>query len=92
MRKRRKRKQTFKNVFSFVVLILLLLGIYTSIHSNYRPIIGSTEDLGKRITIKLSNGATMKTYEKYIIQKNGKMYYKSNLHEMDITGAKIIKQ
>jgi|GEM_PF-4265702 len=51
-----------------------------------------SEHLGNRITIQLPSGAVMTTYESYIVEKEGKLHYKSRLHEMDITGAILIKE
>ncbi|MDP4161803.1 MAG: hypothetical protein Q8906_06605 [Bacillota bacterium] len=47
------------------------------------------EDLGRKVVVHLPNGKDVYTYEKFIIQKAGKLIYKGERNTIDLTGGKL---
>jgi hypothetical protein len=48
------------------------------------------KDLGQKVVIELPAGKNIYTYEKLLIKENGKLYYKGERNEIDLTGGRII--
>ncbi|MFP7444738.1 hypothetical protein SFC50_13720 [Bacillus infantis] len=48
------------------------------------------KDLGQKVVIELPAGKNIYTYENLLIKENGKLYYKGERNEIDLTGGRII--
>ncbi|MCA1039616.1 hypothetical protein LCM00_08920 [Bacillus infantis] len=48
------------------------------------------KDLGQKVVIELPAGKNIYTYEKLLIKENGKLYYRGERNEIDLTGGRII--
>ncbi|MDP4084345.1 MAG: hypothetical protein Q8934_06970 [Bacillota bacterium] len=46
-------------------------------------------DLGKKVVVQMPNGQEVFTYEKLIIKKDGKTYYKGERNTIDLTGGTV---
>lgn len=49
-------------------------------------------DLGNKVVVHLPNGQEVFTYEKLIMKKNGKIYYKGERNTIDLTGGTVTYQ
>ncbi|MFP7296488.1 hypothetical protein [Neobacillus niacini] len=47
------------------------------------------ENLGSQVVIRLPDGKEVFTYENYIIEKDGKTYYKGERNTIDLTGGTV---
>jgi hypothetical protein len=48
------------------------------------------KDYGRKVIIQLPNGNEVLTYENLIVKEDGKMFYKGETHEIDLTGGNIV--
>jgi hypothetical protein len=46
-------------------------------------------ELGKKVVVQLPSGQKVYTYEKLIIVKNGRTYYKGERNIIDLTGGSV---
>lgn len=77
-----------KKLLVLIGLLVILLAI------TYHFTVGisapaTAVDQGRQVTVKLQNGTSMETYEEYIVQKDGKMYYEGDYNTIDLTGAEL---
>lgn len=47
------------------------------------------EILGDKVVIQLPNGQKVYTYDNFIIEKNGKTFYKGERNTIDLTGGTV---
>ncbi|WML44154.1 hypothetical protein [Neobacillus sp. PS3-40] len=47
------------------------------------------ENLGKKVVVHLPNGSDVFTYEKLIVKKEGKTFYKGERNTIDLTGGTV---
>jgi hypothetical protein len=47
------------------------------------------EDPGQKVVIQLPNGQKVYTYDNFIIEKDGKTYYKGERNTIDLTGGTV---
>lgn len=64
----------------------LLFQQYTQRTTQAGPI---DENPGKKVVVSLPNGHEVFTYEKFIVKKGGKTYYKGERNTIDLTGGKV---
>jgi len=46
-------------------------------------------DNGKKVVVVLPNGKKVFTFEKLLVEENGKLYYKGERNTIDLTGGKV---
>ncbi|WP_231575005.1 hypothetical protein [Bacillus sp. B-jedd] len=46
-------------------------------------------DNGKKVVVVLPNGKKVFTFEKLLVEENGKLYYKGEWNTIDLTGGKV---
>lgn len=78
-------------LFLILLGILIIMGIIALQHGGRASVVtgAQTEDLGRKVVVHMPNGQEVYTYEKLIIKKNGKFYYKGDRNTIDLTGGKI---
>lgn len=83
----------WKVPFFFLLLSILIVagGFYLYQQYDQRTIRIDTpnDSPGKKIVVSLPNGHEVFTYEKYIVKKGGKTYYKGERNTIDLTGGKV---
>jgi hypothetical protein len=88
-----KTKQfSWKGPFFFILIfILLTVGFYVGRHfyQSTIKIESPEENLGSKVVIHLPDGKAVFTYENYIIEKDGKTYYKGERNTIDLTGGTV---
>lgn len=76
-----------------IVLMSMILsgGIYIFQHFSHNTIKieSPDEDSGRKVVVHLPNGQEVFTYEKYIVKKDGKTYYKGERNKIDLTGGTV---
>lgn len=67
-------------IFFILIFILLTVGFYVGRHfyQSTIKIESPEENLGSKVVIHLPDGKAVFTYENYIIEKDGKTYYKES--------------
>lgn len=71
-------------------LTCILLGIGLIQYSQKQIKIEAPKiDLGRKVVVHLPNGEEVFTYEKLIIQKEGKIIYKGERNTLDFTGGTV---
>ncbi|MGD6841717.1 hypothetical protein ACQCVH_04275 [Bacillus infantis] len=84
-----RRTVTWK-IFLLILMtaaaVLLIFYYSTSLIKIETP----EKDLGQKVVIELPAGKNIYTYEKLLIKENGKLYYKGERNEIDLTGGRII--
>ena len=86
------RQTLWKGLFFFILLcIILTVGFFVFRYYYLSTIRIETpaEDLGRKVVIHLPNGQEMFTYEKRLIEKDGKTYYQGERNTIDLTGGKV---
>lgn len=88
------KKKTFQwkmPILGFLLVVFIFVGMIGILHSGKTTTGESTdrEDLGQKVVIHLPNGQKVYTYEKLIIKKDGKTYYKGDRNTIDLTGGKV---
>jgi predicted amidohydrolase len=83
----------FKRNGKLIVLICLAIaaGMF-AIKYYYQSTIridSQGENLGKKVIVHLPNGDDVFTYDKLIVEKDGKTYYKGEWNKIDLTGGTI---
>lgn len=81
-----------KRAFFFILAsILLTVGFFVMRHYFIDSIrIEAPEmELGKKVVVQLPNGQKVFTFEKLIIEKNGRTYYKGERNIIDLTGGSV---
>lgn len=48
------------------------------------------KELGKKVIIELPSGDQIFTYENLIVNEDGKLYYKGERNELDLTGGIVL--
>ncbi|SHT00052.1 Uncharacterised protein [Mycobacteroides abscessus subsp. abscessus] len=91
---RLKRYMTWvslRTVFLLVCLIVLFL-LVAKLYDNNTivPVQPKEDEPGEKIIIILPSGKKVYTYENLIVSENGKLYYKGDRSELDLTGG-IVK-
>ncbi|MGG7618599.1 hypothetical protein [Bacillus coreaensis] len=94
---RLKRYMTYKPwvslkiVFLLVCLIVLFL-LVAKLYVNNTNVTDQPkiDEPGEKIIIILPSGKKVYTYENLIVSENGKLYYKGDRSELDLTGG-IVK-
>lgn len=87
-KKRESFIQAYKPLWIIVSACFIVTWLYLKLPVSHhtQP---ATTNLGRTVIVYMPNGTKMYTYEKYIIQKDGKTYYKSEYYNMNITNARI---
>ncbi|MCL6571802.1 MAG: hypothetical protein K6T88_08955 [Bacillus sp. (in: Bacteria)] len=76
--------------FLFTSMILAVgFFIFGYYYQNTIKIEVPTKNLGQKIIIHLPNGQSVYTYEKLIVEKDGKTYYQGELNTIDLTGGTV---
>jgi hypothetical protein len=84
-----RRTITWKILFLILMTaaaVLLIFYYSTSLIKIESP----EKDLGQKVVIELPAGKNIYTYEKLLIKENGKLYYRGERNEIDLTGGRII--
>lgn len=79
-------------VLSLLLLTLILTGgilLFQYFDQSSIRIDTPDENPGRKVVISLPNGQEVFTYEKYIVSKKGKTYYKGERNTIDLTGGKV---
>ncbi|CRK81019.1 hypothetical protein [Neobacillus massiliamazoniensis] len=88
-----KAKPNSRKRLSFFILacILLTVGFFVTRHYfiNSIRIEAPETDLGKKVVVQLPSGQKVYTYEKLIVEKNGRTYYKGERNIIDLTGGSV---
>jgi hypothetical protein len=88
-----KPKQTSRiGPFFFILLCIIITVGYFVFRHYYTSTIrieAPTEDVGRKVVIQLPNGQKVFTYEKMVIEKDGKTYYQGERNTIDLTGGKV---
>lgn len=82
------RKGQFVILFFGIILLTGLL-LYKHYQQNLSHAESPSDSPGKKVVVQLPNGQEVYTYEKYIVHKNGKTYYKGEQNTIDLTGGTI---
>ncbi|HJV32192.1 MAG TPA: hypothetical protein VJ558_08335 [Bacillales bacterium] len=86
------KQRNWKGPLFFILSCLILTaGIYVFINKwqNTIRIDAPETDLGKKVVIHLPNGQEVYTYEKLIVKKDGKTFYKGERNTIDLTGGTV---
>lgn len=76
-------------VFVIVVFFSIILGLYQFSQSIIR-IEAPEQDLGKKVIISLPEGNIVYTYEKYLVEEDGKLFYKGERNTINLTGGDVV--
>jgi hypothetical protein len=91
--KHKPRQVQLRGPFLILLLFILIFASGYLLFQKYdqRPIRISSPDEspGKKVIVSLPNGQEVFTYEKYIVKKGSKIYYKGERNTIDLTGGKV---
>ncbi|AIE59809.1 hypothetical protein [Bacillus methanolicus] len=73
--------------FIFGVTIVAAVHFYSQSLIKIDP---PKKDFGRKVIVQLPNGNKVLTYENLIVKEDGKMFYKGENHEIDVTGGNIV--
>ena len=83
---------SWKGPILFLFAVIIFAGCFLLFRHYYQSTIrieAPEENAGEKVVIQLPNGQEVYTYENFIFEKNGKMYYKGEQNRMDLTGGTI---
>lgn len=88
-----KPKQfSWKGLIFFTLISLILAAGFVFFHYYEQwtiKIEAPSENLGEKVVIELPTGQKVYTYDKLIIKKDGKTYYKGERNTIDLTGGTV---
>lgn len=91
----RHMKPSKVNMFRWItmsIFLLCLIGLMVGF-SRYAQSTIKIEapqvDNGKKVVVVLPNGKKVFTFEKLLVEENGKLYYKGEWNTIDLTGGKV---
>jgi hypothetical protein len=78
-------------VFFILSCLILTVGIFIFYNQWQKTIKIDTPEmnLGKKIVVHLPNGQEVYTYEKLLVKKDGKTFYKGERNTIDLTGGTV---
>jgi hypothetical protein len=84
-----RRKTAWK--IPFLILLTAAAAILLLYYSkSLIKIEAPKKDLGQKVVIELPTGENIYTYEKLLSKEDGKLYYKGERSEIDLTGGRIL--
>lgn len=86
-----QRKSYFWKGFTLILLLFVLVVATAYYYSQSMiKIEAPKEDFGRKVVIQLPNGNEVLTYEKLIVEENGKLYYQGENNKLDLTGGSVL--
>ncbi|WML48849.1 hypothetical protein RCG23_01580 [Neobacillus sp. PS3-34] len=88
----RPKQFHLKGLFFFILSCAILIGGFVWLNRYSQSTIridAPKEDLGRKVVVHLPNGREVFTYEKFIIEKAGKTFYKGERNTIDLTGGTL---
>lgn len=89
------KKISWKRPFFFILTFIILIAGFFVFRHYYQSTIkieSPDENLGSKVVIHLPDGKEVFTYENYIIERDGRTYYKGERNTIDLTGGTVIYQ
>lgn len=87
--KQRSHFASIRSILLFFLCIAALIALYIYSQSLIK-IEAPKKELGEKVIIRLPSGDQVFTYENLIVNEGGKLYYKGERNEMDITGGIVL--
>ncbi|MEH7111176.1 hypothetical protein V7124_02225 [Neobacillus niacini] len=88
-----KTKQfSWKRPFFFILTLIIVTAGFFLFKHYYQSTIkieAPDENLGSKVVIHLPDGKEVFTYENYILEKDGRIYYKGERNTIDLTGGTV---
>jgi len=89
-----KTKQfSWKGLFFFIAACMVVTASFFVFHYYYQSSIkidAPQEKLGEKVVIHMPNGQKVYTYDNFIIEKDGKTFYKGERNTIDLTGGTVV--
>jgi hypothetical protein len=85
-----KRVKSNRKLFVLILLVFIAAGLFS--FKYYQGTIRKDspgENQGKKVIVHLPNGDDVFTYDKFIVKKDGKTYYKGEWNTINLTGGTI---
>jgi len=76
-------------LFVFIALLSILLGLFQYSQTLIR-INAPVPDLGEKVVITLPGGKVVYTYENFLIEEDGKLFYKGERNTIELTGGNVV--
>jgi hypothetical protein len=76
-------------LFVLFAFIAIMVGLFQYSQSLIR-VDAPEPDLGEKVIITLSGGNIVYTYENFLIEEDGKLFYKGERNKIDLTGGKVV--
>lgn len=76
-------------LYVVLVFFLIMIGLYFYSQSLIR-IETPKEDPGDKVIITLPSGKMVFTYENFIVEEDGKLFYKGERNTIDLTGGEVV--
>lgn len=89
-RSQRYSKKSYFVLKRFILFFSLCISAFTALYFYSQSLIkieAPEKVLGEKIIIKLPSGDHVFTYENLIVNEGGKLYYKGERNEIDLTGG-----
>ncbi|PFN97800.1 hypothetical protein COJ85_22470 [Bacillus sp. AFS076308] len=88
-----KTKQfSWKGLFFFIVVSWILtvsFFVFSYYYQNSIKIEEPQEKLGEKVVIQMPNGQKIYTYDNFVVEKDGKTFYKGERNTIDLTGGTV---
>jgi len=82
-----------KGLFFFIAACLFVTASFFVFRYYYQSSIkieAPHENLGEKVIIHMPNGQKVYTYDNFVIEKDGKTFYKGERNTIDLTGGTVV--
>ncbi|MEH7073255.1 hypothetical protein [Neobacillus drentensis] len=86
------KRSPLKGLFFLIVVCLIVTAsfiVFRHYYQNTIKIEAPIENPGQKVVIHLPNGQKVYTYDRLLIEKDGKTYYKGERNTIDLTGGTV---
>jgi hypothetical protein len=88
----KQKSFSWKGPIFFIIICIFIIISFFMIHHYFQSTIRIDEpaaDMGLKVVVHLPKGQEVYTYDKLIVEKNGKTYYKGERNTIDLTGGTV---
>lgn len=90
-----QKSYSWKGPIFFIFICIFITTSFFVLHHYFQSTIRIDEptvDMGRKVVVHLPNGQKVYTYDKLIVEKDGRTYYKGERNTIDLTGGTVTYQ